>query len=164
MAGVLWAVAFVGLESIQFVYFGGLFQRMSSFLFGFLVLGITAVGSVTWACIRAPERLKAAFANPGPLIGANICATFAWAAYLSSVQMIEPAVAYTISAGFMPITAYLAYRFGVPEGDPMRNRVEAAGNLLLLGGVIYFAVITVTGLSEIATTAGCLSFRSGEIA
>ena len=47
----------------------------------------------------------------------------------------------------MPITAYLAYRLGVREGEPMGNITEALGTLLLLGGVIYLASVTISGRS-----------------
>ena len=147
LAGVAWALIFVTLEAVQYVFFGGIFQRMSSFLFGFLVFGITTVTFVGWAAWKAPEQLKAAFANPAPLIAANVTATLAWAAYLMSVQLIEPAAAYTIAAGAMPITAYLAYRFGLPEGDPMRNRMEALGNLVVFGGIVYLSFATIIGWS-----------------
>ena len=145
--GLLWAVAFVALESTQFVFFGGLFQRMSSFLFGFLVFGTISLAFVGWAAVRVPNQLKTALANPASLVGANIAVTLAVGAYLLSVQLIEPAVTYTISGGVMPITAYLAYRFGVREGEPMRNRTEALGNVLLLAGVVYLAVVTIFGWS-----------------
>ena len=127
LIGVFWAVAFVALESIQFVYFGGLFQRMSSFLFGFLVFGAIVVLFVGWSAIKQPGQLRIAFANPRTLIAVNLLATLAVASFLTAVQLIEPAVAYTIGAGTMPITAYLAYRFGMPEGEAMRNRTEALG-------------------------------------
>ena len=145
--GLLWALAFVVLESTQFVFFGGLFQRMSSFLFGFLVFGIIAAGFIGRAAITKPTQLKAALANPQPLIAANISVVFAVGAYLLSVQMIEPAITYTISGGVMPVTAYLAHRFGVPEGEPMRNTTEAFGNILLFAGVVYLAVVTIGGWS-----------------
>lgn len=147
LIGVFWALAFVGLESVQFVYFGALFQRMSSFQFGALVLGITVVLFVGWTAIKRPEHLRIAFANPRTLIAVNLSATLAWAAFLTSVQLIEPAVAYTIGAGAMPLTAYLAYRFGVPEGEPMRNRTEALGDLILLAGIFYLVAVTVSGHS-----------------
>ncbi|MGI9413542.1 MAG: hypothetical protein ACR2PM_07730, partial [Hyphomicrobiales bacterium] len=147
LTGVIWALAFVTLEAVQYVFFGGIFQRMSSFLFGFIVFGITTVTFVGWAAFRTPEQLKAAFANPAPLIAANVTATLAWASYLLSVQLIEPAADYTIAAGAMPITAYLAYRFGIPEGDPMRNRMEAVGTLTVFGGILYLSVATIAGCS-----------------
>ena len=147
LAGVSWALAFVVLEAVQYVFFGGIFQRMSSFLFGFLVFSVTTVAFVGWTAWRAPEQLKAAFASPRPLIAANLAATLAWASYLMSVQLIEPAAAYTIAAGAMPITAYLAYRFGLPEGDPMRNRMEALGNLVVFGGIVYLSAVTIIGWS-----------------
>ena len=146
-AGILWAVAFVVLESIQFVFFGNVFQRMNSFLFGALVLGITVAGFVGFAAVYRREDLLHAFANPRLLIAINVTATFAWAAFLTSVQMIEPAVAYTIGAGVMPLTTWLAFRFGVPEGEAMRNRTEALGNLVILLGLLWLAVITISGLS-----------------
>ncbi|NNF78283.1 MAG: hypothetical protein HKN05_09670, partial [Rhizobiales bacterium] len=145
--GVIWALSFVILESVQYVYFGGLFQKMSSFLFGFLVFGVVIIVVGIWAVLAARDQLLAAFANPAPLIGANVSATFAWAAYLGSVQLIEPAIAYTIGAGVMPITAYVAHRLGVPEGEPMQNRTEALGVLALFIGIIYLAFVTVFGLS-----------------
>ena len=147
LAGLLWATVYVVLEATQFVYFGGLFQRMSSFLFGFLVFGITAVAFVAWAALKVPHQLKLALANPRPLLAVNIAVTLAVGAYLLSVQLIEPAVTYTISAGTMPVTAYLAYRFGVREGEPMRNWMEGLGNLFLLGGIVYLAVVTIAGWS-----------------
>ena len=145
--GVLMALVFVVLESAQFVFFGGLFQRMSSFLFGFLVFGITVIGFVGWTALRNPRQIEVAISNPLPLIGVNVAATLAFAAYLTSVQLVEPAITYTISAGAMPITTYILYRFGVVEGEAMRNRMEAGGNLLLLCGIVYLAIITVAGWS-----------------
>jgi drug/metabolite transporter (DMT)-like permease len=109
LTGVLWALAFVTLEAVQYVYFGGLFQRMSSFLFGFLVFAITMVIFIGWTAIKSPEQLGTAFKDPKTLIAVNISATLAWAAYLTSVQLIEPAIAYTIGAGIMPVAAYLAH-------------------------------------------------------
>ncbi len=145
--GVFWGLAFVALEAVQYVYFGSLFQRMSSFLFGFLVFGITTVAFVGWTAVKVRRQLKIAIANPATLIAVNVSATLAWAAYLTSVQLIEPAVAYTIGAGTMPITAHLAYRFGVREGEPMRNRAEALGNVILLCGIVYLVVVTISGWS-----------------
>ncbi len=50
LSGVVLTLVFVVLESTQFVYFGGLFQRMSSFHFGALVFGAFLVGAhSSWA-------------------------------------------------------------------------------------------------------------------
>ena len=146
-AGIIWALLFVVLESIQFVFFGAVFQRMDSFLFGALVFVTVIVVFVGWAAIYRRQQLKRAFQNPRHLIAVNLTATFAWLAFLGSVERIEPAVAYTIGAGVMPLTAWLAWHLGIPEGERMRSRAEAAGNLLILVGILYLAVITVLGLS-----------------
>lgn len=147
LLGVLLTLVFVVLESTQFVFFGGLFQRMSSFQFGFFVFGLTTLGLVGWTAVSDPRQLTNAMAHPALLIGVNLAAALAFAAYLTSVQLVEPAVTYTISAGAMPITTYVLYRCGVREGEAMRNRMEAAGNLLLFCGIVFLAVVTVAGLS-----------------
>ena len=147
LLGVIWCLAFVSLEAIQYVFFGHVFQRISSFLFGFLAFGATTLAIVVWLAARAPQQLRNAFRNPGPLIGANVMAMASWCAFLTAVQLIEPAVAYTVASGVMPLTAFVAHRLGIPEGEPMRNRTEALGNLILLAAILYLSVITITGAS-----------------
>ena len=51
-AGIVWALGFVLLESIQFVFFGNVFQRISSFQFGFYVFAITTAAFVGWSALR----------------------------------------------------------------------------------------------------------------
>ena len=145
--GILWALAFVILESIQFVYFGGLFQRVNSYLFGFCVFTLTTLAFVGVAAVRTPGELRIAFANPGLLLKINLTATLAWIAFLGSVQLIEPAIAYTVGSGVMPLTAYLFYRLNWPEGEPMRNRREAIGNLIIGGAILFLCLVTVFGYS-----------------
>ena len=145
--GVLLALVFVILESTQFVYFGGLFQRMSSFQFGFLVFGLVIVGFVSWTALRTPEQLKAAMGQPGALIGVNAMCALAFGAYLMSVQLVEPAITYTISSGAMPITTWVLYKLGISEGEDMRNWMETLGIVLLAAGILYLAVITIGGQS-----------------
>ncbi|MEM7170943.1 MAG: hypothetical protein AAF530_12290 [Pseudomonadota bacterium] len=147
VVGVFLALLFVTLEAGQFVFFGGLFQRMSAWLFGFLVFGLTILLFVGWTAATRPEQLRAAIGQPRALIGVNLCAVCALGAYLASVQLVEPAVTYTISSGVMPVTTYVLYRCGIAEGEGMRNRAEAMGNLLLFAGVIFLAAITMLGLS-----------------
>ena len=145
--GVLLALLFVTLESIQFVYFGGLFQRMSSFQFGFLVFGIIVIGFVGWTALRDPAQIRHALANPGALIGINVMAVLAFGAYLMSVQLVEPAITYTVSSGVMPITAWVLYKLGFGEGEEMRNWMERLGILALLAGIVFLAYITIAGYS-----------------
>ena len=145
--GLLWATAFVVLEAAQFVFFGGTFQRMDSFLFGFLVLGLTVVIFVGAAILRTPGQVRTAFAHPWLLLRINVIATLAWVVYLGAVQLIEPAVAYTIGAGMMPLTAVALHYLGWAEGEALRNRFEICGNLLIALAMLGLALITVLGLS-----------------
>ena len=145
--GLIFAFLFVTIESAQFVYFGGLFQQMDLFQFGFLVFGLIALVFIGWAAIFNPQQLKTAFSMPRQLIAVNLGALVTFSAYLMSVQLLEPAITYTISSGTMPITAYVLYRLGVREGEPMRNGPEAVGNLLIFLSIIFLAMITVLGYS-----------------
>ena len=145
--GLIFTLVFVILESTQFVYFGGLFQKINSFLFGFLVFGLIIFICLGWTMLVNPDQLKKALSLPKQLLAINLGAVVTFTAYLVSVQLLEPAITYTISAGTMPITAYILYRLGFREGEPMRNLAEAAGNTLIFCSIIFLAIITVTGLS-----------------
>lgn len=147
LIGLCWGLAFIVLESVQFVFFGSIFQRMSSFLFGSLVFGITTVVFVGWAAVFRPRDLTIAFGRFRLLLAINVTATLSWIAFLLSVQMIEPAVSYTLGAGAMPIAAYLAYRCGVREGEALRNRMEIWGVIVIAGALIYLSAITAFGMS-----------------
>jgi drug/metabolite transporter (DMT)-like permease len=144
--GVLLALLFVMLESVQFVFFGGLFQHMSSFLFGFLVFGISAIVFISWIAWKDPAQIRNALSKPRTLIGVNVMAALAFGAYLMSVQLVEPAITYTISAGTMPITTWFLYKLGV-AGENMRNRMESVGTVMLFFGIVYLAYVTISGQS-----------------
>lgn len=146
-AGLVFALTFVLLEATQFVYFGGLFQKMDSFLFGFLVFGLTVIVFVGWTMLSNPDQVRKAVAMPKQLLAVNLGAVITFTAYLISVQLLEPAITYTISAGTMPITAYVLYRMGLREGRDMRNRSELIGNFVIFGSIVFLAAITVAGYS-----------------
>ena len=147
LAGLIWAIAFVLLESIQFVWFGGLFQRVNSFVFGFSVLGVVVALFVGRAALIVPEELTRALRQPGLLFKINAAAALGWVAFLGSVQLIEPAVAYTIGSGVMPLTALALYYLGWGEGEALRNRAETLGTLVVALAVLALGVITLAGLS-----------------
>ena len=146
-AGVIWALAFVLLESIQFVFFGNVFQRMSSFLFGFCVFAIATLGFVGWSALRRPAELRRALAQPRLLLAINVTATLSWVMFLLAVQIIEPAIAYTLGAAAMPLAAWAFVRLGLSPGTGTRDRVELAGFALISLGVVYLGVVTIAGWS-----------------
>jgi len=164
LTGLAWGGAFVVLESIQFVYFGGLFQHMNSFAFGALVFAVVTVVFVGWSAHSNPSMLAQALRQPALLLKINLTATFAWIAFLGSVQRIEPAVAYTIGAGVMPITTYVAFRFGVPEGEDLRNRMELSGNLVLLAALLFLGFATLSGLTGFVRNTSDTSFTGSAAA
>ncbi len=159
-AGVVWALAFVLLESIQFVFFGNVFQRISSFQFGFYVFAITTLAFVGWSALRRPAELRRAFAQPRLLLAINVTASLSWVMFLLAVQIIEPAIAYTLGAAAMPLAAWAFVRLGLSQGTRMRNPAEMAGFALIFAGVVYLSLVTIAGWSgfvrggPVAATAG----------
>lgn len=160
--GLIWAFSFVILESAQAVFFGGVFQDYDSFLIGGAVFGFTAAGTLIWAKVRTPEQLKIAWANKASLLGLNLSTALVWIAYFFALQMIEPAVVFTVFSGLIPVAILVASACGVPEASPLRNRVEGVGLIAVVIGIGYLSAITLLGQSGFvrgdwtAATAGLL--------
>lgn len=145
--GLLWCLVFVVLDAVQAVYFGNVLQHVDSFLLGGIVFGLSSVFCIVWSAARCPDQIRCARRNPGSVIGLNITAAGGWIFYLLAVQLIEPAVAFMIFAGSVPLVTIVAAWIGVPEGQAPRNRAEMVGNLLLAFGLILLSSITLLGLS-----------------
>lgn len=145
--GLIWAFSFVILEAAQAVFFGGVFQDYDSFLIGGAVFGFTAAGALIWTKVRTPEQLKTAWANKASLFGLNLWTALVWIAYFFALQMIEPAVVFTVFSGLIPIAILVASACGVREASPLRNRVEGVGLITVVISVGYLAAITLLGQS-----------------
>ncbi len=161
IVGIILTLVFVSLESTQFVYFGGLFQRISSFHYGALVFGCMCVLFVGGAAIRDPQLIRRTWTNRRTVIAVNLSVVFALGAYLLSVQLVEPAVTYAISSAAMPVTTYVLYRMGVQEGEGMRNRCEGLGTFLLFLSILYLGFITVSGQSGFVRGGGTMAAVGG---
>ncbi len=145
--GLVWAFSFVILEAAQAVFFGGVFQDHDSFLIGGAVFGFTAAGALIWAEARTPDQLKIAWAIKASLFGLNLSTAVVWIAYFFALQMIEPAVVFTVFSGLIPVAILAASACGVPEASPLRNRVEGVGLIAVVIGIGYLAAITLLGQS-----------------
>ncbi|MEM7170955.1 MAG: DMT family transporter [Pseudomonadota bacterium] len=145
--GLIWAFSFVTLEAAQAVFFGGAFQHYDSFLIGAAVFGFTALGTLLWTGLRSANELRIAWGNGSALFGLNLSTAFVWIAYFFALQMVEPAVVFTIFSGLIPVAILTASVFGVPEASPLRNRTEGVGLLIVVIGVGYLATITMLGQS-----------------
>lgn len=147
MQGLLWCFTFVILEAVQVVFFGGLFQRMDSFLVGSLIFGISTVAGLVWVYARQRSQLTLALKHGRVLLWMNVTSASSWIFYLLGIQLIEPAVAFAIFSGTLPLTGLAAARLGVPYATPARNAVEVWGNVLIGIGVVALSVVTAAGLS-----------------
>lgn len=145
--GLFWCFIFLILDAVQAVFFGATFQRLDSFLVGALVFGLSASACLAWTLVRRPDHLARALADPGALAGLNVTAAGAWLTYLLAIQRIEPAIAFTLFSGIIPIATVAAGRSGFTGAPAMRNRLEAGGYLLIAAGMTALAAITLAGWS-----------------
>lgn len=145
--GLIWAFSFVILEAVQAVFLGGVFQKHDSFLIGAVVFGLSAAAMLIWAAKTTPDQLWIAWSNKTSLLALNLSTTLVWVAYFYALQVIEPAVAFTIFSGLIPITIFVASACGVPEASLLRNRIEGLGIAIVLLAICYLCVITLMGQS-----------------
>ncbi|SOB75687.1 hypothetical protein SAMN04488490_1317 [Marinobacter sp. LV10R510-11A] len=145
--GLFWAIFFVGLEAIQAVFFGGIFQAHDSFVIGALVFGTTSAATLAWAQLRTPDQLNIAWSKRRSLLGLSFSTTIVWIAYFFALQMIEPAVVFMVFSGLIPLSIVAASRLGVPEATTPHNGIEKIGLAVIGLGVIYLWAITILGRS-----------------
>ncbi|MEP0519004.1 MAG: DMT family transporter [Hyphomicrobiales bacterium] len=145
--GFLCCAGFVTLEAFQAVYLGAVFQSVDSFLIGSWVFGIAVIGcSITTALFRPNELLASIRAWQTVLI-LNLLAALTWSTYFFAVQLIEPAVVFTIFSGMVPLGTLIAAWFKMTEAISSKNRIVLLGNMIILVSLFFLGVITMLGLS-----------------
>jgi drug/metabolite transporter (DMT)-like permease len=147
LQGLIWCLVFVVLDAAQAVYFGGILQRLDGFLLGGLVFGISSIGCIVWTVVVRPQQVRVVTDNFPAILGVNLSAAGGWMAYFIAIQVIEPAVAFTIFSGVIPLTTIAASKLGFAEAQSSRNWVEAFGNGVLTLGMALLALFTLLGWS-----------------
>ncbi len=145
--GLIYCLGYVFLEAFQAVYLGSLFQQVDSFRIGAWVFGLSFLGCSLLAGVLYPDRLKAALRSRSILVSLNIAVAVTWCCYFLAVQLIEPAIVFTIFSGMVPLGAAVAQRTGFATSPITSQRVEVIGLALILISILFLAVITLTGHS-----------------
>ncbi|MEM6462249.1 MAG: hypothetical protein AAF724_10065 [Pseudomonadota bacterium] len=145
--GLIYCFTFVTLEAFQAVYFGAVFQRADSFAVGGLVFGLSVAGCVIVTAVFRPGELWAALRSWKTIASLNIVVTVTWTTYFFAIQLVEPAVVFTVFSGMVPLGTVIAGWLGVPEASSPRRQLEKAGNLFILVSILALAAITVFGFS-----------------
>lgn len=146
-SGLFFCVVFLTTESVRSVYFGGVFQQASSFLVGSLVFGIISVCLLSYTYVTNRSQLVLAWSIRWVVVKANLVTAASWMMYFFAIQMIEPAVAYTIFSGTILITMLVAAKTGMVDeniGNDQVTRVGYKGIVLAIG---VLSAITLFGLS-----------------
>ncbi|MCB1463861.1 MAG: hypothetical protein KDJ90_15900, partial [Nitratireductor sp.] len=71
----------------------------------------------------------------------------AWLTYLIAIQLIEPAVAFTLFSGIIPVSALAASRLGIGTPVGKQSVMDKAGMALLILGMAMLAAFTLAGWS-----------------
>ncbi|WP_419912074.1 hypothetical protein [Hoeflea sp.] len=145
--GLIYCLAFVGLEAFQAVYLGAVFQSVDSFAVGGLVFGISVIGCTVATALFRPAELAAAIRAWRVIVLLNVIVTVTWSTYFFAIQLVEPAIAFTVFSGMVPLGTVIAGWLGLPEAASKRQRLENAGYAIILLSIIALAAITVFGFS-----------------
>lgn len=143
--GLLWCAVFVALDAAQAVAFGSLLQAHDAFLVGALVFGASALASLAFVAIAAPAELAAAWRDRRSLAWLNVHSAGGWIAYLAAVQLIEPAMAFTIFSGVIPLVLRLASA-PCERASPRSGRADLGFAIVALA-LVLLALATLAGLS-----------------
>lgn len=145
--GLLFCLVFVTLEAFQAVYLGSVFQNTDSFLVGAGVFGISVFAcTVITAFFRAAE-LAASIRSWKIVSALNVFAATTWCTYFLAIQLIEPAIVFTIFSGMVPLGTVIAAWCGLPEARTVRRRADLVGNLFILLALLFLGAVTVSGHS-----------------
>lgn len=145
--GVACCLSFVTLEAFQAVYLGALFQGMDSFLVGGYVFGVTVLGSIAATALFRPAELIASLQSIRLVAALNLFAAVTWSTYFIAIQLIEPAVVFTIFSGMVPLGTLMAMAIGIDEARATYNRHILAGYALILTSIIVLCMTTSLGMS-----------------
>ncbi|MEM9333063.1 MAG: hypothetical protein AAGA53_17200, partial [Pseudomonadota bacterium] len=145
--GLACCMAFVTLEAFQAVYLGSVFQKADSFLVGTLVFGISVVACTVATAILRPKELAISVRAWRLVLSLNLLAALTWTTYFLAVQLIEPAVVFTVFSGMVPLGTVLGSWLGIPEGKERRSRIISFGYLVILVSILFLGAITITELS-----------------
>lgn len=147
LAGLAWSAVFILLESTQSVFFGTVLQKMDSFILGFWVFGITTLGLSLGIRVFDPDQPRLCGRNLKDLFACNCSTAAGWALYLFAIQLIEPAVAFTVSSAAMPVSAIVFARLGIGEPASLNGTQEKDGICLVVLGIAVLAGATLLGFS-----------------
>lgn len=134
------------LDAAQAVLFGRFLQRMDSLALGFFVFGLSAAFCLALTALRAPSEFRAAWTAPGELLALNVSSAAGWLAYLGAIQLIEPAVAFTIFSGVIPLTI-VATRQSLSIDSGALHGCERIGLAVLAIGLVALCASTMAGYS-----------------
>ncbi len=146
-AGLIFCLSFVTLEAFQAVYLGSVFQKADSFAVGSWVFGISVLGCTLATAIVRPAELLASLRAWRIVAALNVFAALAWSTYFIAIQLVEPAVVFTIFSGMVPLATVAAGWAGVPEASVPKLRLVKVGNMLIFVSILMLGVMTMLGFS-----------------
>ncbi len=159
--GLFFCFAFVILEAFQAVYLGSVFQNADSFLTGAWVFGISVVGCTIATAIFRPNELRLSLQSWRIVLTLNLFASLTWTTYFIAVQIIEPAVVFTIFSGMLPLGTVVGAWIGLPEARVPKRLMVRIGTATILVSILVLGVVTILGLSGFTRGGGVATALTG---
>src|SRR5690242_13144828 len=143
--GSIYCAIFVTLEAIQSVYFGAVFQRIDSFLVGALVFGIVVLACLIRTAWAAPAQFSLARAALPEMTRAALATMITWLTYFIALQLLEPAVVYTVFSGMVPLVIALAALLDVDEAEGFDGAWGRAGHFIIGASIAFLCLASLLG-------------------
>ncbi|MGQ7848375.1 hypothetical protein ACUNV4_28005 [Granulosicoccus sp. 3-233] len=145
--GLSYCLGFVTLQAFQAVFLGSLFQQLDSFRVGAWVFGLACLGCTLLAAVFRPAELRAAMNSGSTLLALNASVALTWCCYFLAVQLVEPAIVFTIFSGMVPLGILLTERLGLVPARSVRAPREQIAHKLIIIAMVILALVTLTGHS-----------------
>jgi len=161
--GIAYCAGFISLEAVQSVYFGAVFQRIDSFLVGGTVFGAAAACCLTYVAMADPGQFRTALARRSDMARVSVATVISWTTYFVALQLLEPAIVYTVFSGAVPLIIGAAGWAGVRDASAPAGAGSLAGHLVIALSAAYLCAISLFGLTGF-TRGGLVGVGGGLIA
>ena len=141
------ASGFITLEAVQSVYFGAALQRVDSFLVGGTVFGAAAAGCLVYVARTEPSQYRAALKFWPDMARASAATMISWLTYFIALELLEPAIVYTVFSGTVPVFIAGAGWLSVKEASAPAGAGSLIGHLIIALSGTYLCIISLVGLS-----------------
>lgn len=150
MIGPIFVFIFMIMSSAKDVFFSGAFKILPFFTTTFIVFAVCSTSLIFVSTFERQSSLKIVFADRIGLLSTNLFSAIGWISYFAALKFIEPAIAYTLSAGVgtLTISVLSHMRFHVVNLGEI-NRTEALCQWIIVIVLAYLVAVATSDFSAL---------------